>query len=103
MMGGDDMKMYKTYVEGGTRIVKWLSENGLRSIDGVVTVVDPKNGQAIKVIEIDSTPIDFPSTSVKNDVVRKKDGKKIATWRLVNDDGSIKGCGRLITPLSGKT
>ncbi len=96
------MRIYRAYVEGGTRIVKWLSENGLRSIDGVVTVIDPNNGQAIKVIEIDQAPIDFPSASVENYVVRKKDGKKIAIWRVIEDD-SIKKSGRLIMPLSGKT
>lgn len=98
-IGGDSMGIHRVYIEGDAKIVKWLSEHGLRSIDGVVTVIDSsKNHRPVKVIEIDQSKLEFPFTS--NDVI--KDGKKIAKWRVV-EDRSITGTGYLITPLTEKS
>ena len=93
------MGIHRVYIEGDAKIVKWLSEHGLRSIDGVVTVIDSsKNHRPVRVIEIDQSKLEFPFTS--NDVI--KDGKKIAKWRVV-EDRSITGTGYLITPLTEKS
>ena len=92
------MGIHRVYVEGDAKVVKWLSEHGLRSINGVVTVTDSsRNHQPVKVVEIDQTGLTFPYQS--NDVL--KNGKKIAQWRVV-EDCSITGVGYLISPSEKK-
>lgn len=88
------MGIHRVYIEGSTKMVKWLSDHNLRAIDGVTTVIDSsRNHQPIKVVEVDGSRLEFPYQN--NHVLMG--GKMIATWRVIEDQ-SITKTGYLITP-----